>query len=461
MGNSLQRRHRILACCLALACTCNWAGATGGLAWRDPIEVAQGRGERGPWRQNESRYDYVDDPAVAIDAQGGIAVAYVDEARKDVFFQRFAADGSRQFDAPVNVSRNPASFSWLPRVLLARNDSRKVFVLWQEILFGGGSHGGDIFFARSEDGGHHFSPALNLTMAASGMGKGRINRDIWHNGSLDLALAADGTLYAAWTEYHGGLWLARSADGGASFSRPQRIAGGDGDKPARAPSLAAGAGGMLYLAWTIGDDDGADIHVARSTDGGLHVEQPLLVAPSSAYSDAPRLALDNEGVLHLVYAESSKGPFDRYRIRYTRSTDGARSFDAPRNISQPLPGKAVSAAFPEIAIDGGKAVFVLWESYDAARERPRGLGMAVSRDGGRGFGSPAMVPGSVDPDGGFNGSYQGLLMKKLAVSRAGGIAIANSALVQDRGSRIWIMRADTVKSSAGQSRNGLRQKARR
>lgn len=445
MGNSSQRRHCILACCLALACACAWAGATEGLAWRSPIEVAQGHGERGPWRQNESRYDYVDDPAVAIDAQGGIAVTYVDEARKDVFFQRFAADGRGQLAAPVNVSRNPASFSWLPRVLLAQDDPRKVFVLWQEILFGGGSHGGDIFFARSEDGGNSFFPALNLTMAASGMGKGRINRDIWHNGSLDLALAADGTLYAAWTEYHGGLWLARSTDGGARFTQPQRIAGGDGEKPARAPSLAAGKDGVLYLAWTTGDDDGADIHVARSTDGGLHVEQPLLVAPSSSYSDAPRLAMDDAGILHLVYAESRKGPFDRYRIYYTRSTDGARSFDTPRDISQPLPGKAVSAAFPEIAVDGGGSVFVLWESYDDARDRPRGLGMVLSRDGGRNFGPPMTVPGSIDPGGGFNGSYQGLLMKKLAVSRTGSVSIANSALVQDRSSRVWIMRAEREK----------------
>jgi hypothetical protein len=36
-----------------------------------------------------------------------------------------------------------------------------VYVLWQEIVFSGGSHGGEIFFARSRDGGQTWSaPAI-------------------------------------------------------------------------------------------------------------------------------------------------------------------------------------------------------------------------------------------------------------------------------------------------------------
>ena len=52
--------------------------------WQDTIEIAAGPGEKGPWRQNQSRYRYVDDPAVSAGADGGIAVAWVVHARKDV-----------------------------------------------------------------------------------------------------------------------------------------------------------------------------------------------------------------------------------------------------------------------------------------------------------------------------------------------------------------------------------------
>jgi hypothetical protein len=33
------------------------------IKWQGISEIAEGRGEKGPWQQNESRYDYVDDPA--------------------------------------------------------------------------------------------------------------------------------------------------------------------------------------------------------------------------------------------------------------------------------------------------------------------------------------------------------------------------------------------------------------
>jgi hypothetical protein len=51
-----------------------------------------------------------------------------------------------------------------------------------------------------------------------------------------------------------------------------------------------------------------------------------------------------------------------------------------------------------------------------------------------------MVPGSSDPAGGWNGSQQGLLMRKLGVTRAGDIAVVNSSLTPNEQSRVWLMR---------------------
>jgi hypothetical protein len=418
------------------------------IAWHGSTEIAAGRGERGPWRQNESRYDYVDDPTVAISDRGEVAVAWVEQGRKDILFQRLSDNGRKPIGEPVNVSRSPATFSWLPRVVLAPHAPQTVFVLWQEIIFSGGSHGGDILFARSHDGGAVFTQPVNLSRSAGGDGKGRINKDVWHNGSLDLAAGADGILYAAWTEYDGQLWFSRSTDGGARFSPPQRIAGGGNAKPARAPSLAPGPDRTVYLAWTTGEDNSADIRVAKSADGGATFSEPHLVAPSKGYSDAPKLAVGPGAVLHLVYAESAGGPFERYHIRYTRSTDGARTFETPRNISQPAPASVTGAGFPSFSLDAKGNPYVLWELLRDPRERPRGLGLAISHDGGQRFSLPMEVPGSSDPAGGSNGSHQGLLMKKLAVNDAGTIAIVNSSLKQGQRSRVWlttgkVMAADT------------------
>lgn len=411
------------------------------LAWHGSTEIAEGRGERGPWQQNESRYDFVDDPSVAVSERGDIALAWVDQANKDVFFQRISTDGKKQLAQPVNVSRSPATFSWLPRIAIAPNAPQTLFVLWQEIIFSGGSHGGDILFARSDDGGTTFSKPVNLSNSIGGAGKGRINQKTWHNGSFDLAAGSDGALYATWTEYAGQLWFSRSIDGGKHFSQPRRIAGSNTD-PARAPSLALGPDQTMYLAWTVGEDDVADIRLAKSIDGGVTFTAPQLVAPSKTYSDAPKVAVDPRGVLHLVYAESSAGPFARYHVLYTRSADGARTFDAPRDISNPLPASVESASFPDLGIDAKGNLYVIWEQYYDHRQRPRGLGIAVSGDGGASFTQPDVVPGSIDPAGGFNGSTQGLLMKKLAVNRSGSIAIVNSSLKPNERSRVWLMRGE-------------------
>jgi hypothetical protein len=409
------------------------------ITWGASVDIASGGGQRGPWRQNDSTYDYVDDPTVALDAHGAAAVAWVDQRRKDVLFQVYERHGKPRHTQPVNVSRSPHVFSWLPRLVLSPGHPSDVYVLWQEIVFSGGSHGGDILFARSRDGGASFSQPSNLSHSIGGDGKGRITKDIWHNGSLDLAIGRDGALYAAWTEYDGPLWFSRSNDHGESFSKPMRIAGGGQAEPARAPALAVGPDNRVYLAWTVGEDHGADIRLATSRDGGRTFGPPTLVAMTTGYSDAPKLAVDRQGTVHVVHGESAGGPFDRSHVRYTRSHDGARTFEPGREISRLHPERIASAAFPALSVDEQDNVYVLWEIYPDRHEPPRGLAIAYSRDGGHTFSAPAMVPGSRDPAGGWNGSHQGLLMRKLGVTRAGDIAVVNSSLQPNDKSRVWLM----------------------
>ena len=412
------------------------------ITWGATIELARGGGIRGPWQQNDSRYDYVDDPTVAIAASGETAVAWVDQARKDIFFQVFERNGKRRLSQPVNVSRTPQVFSWLPRIVLTRHQPRDVYVLCQEIVFSGGSHGGDIFFSRSRDGGTSFEKPLNLSNSIGGDGKGRINKDIWHNGSLDLAIGADGTLHAAWTEYDGPLWFSRSTDRGATFSKPLQVAGGGNGKPARAPALAAGRDGSVYLAWTVGEEEGADIRLARSMDAGRTFGPTAVVAKTSAYSDAPKIAVDSRGTLHIVHAESASGPFDRYDIHYIRSYDGGQTFQPARELSKPQPQANSSAAFPALSVDDKDNLYVVWELYRDRREPPRGLAVSVSRDRGNTFSTPAVVPDSVDAHGGYNGSLQGLLMRKLAASGAGEVAVVNSSFKSGARSRAWLTRGE-------------------
>ncbi len=424
----------------ALLVTVVPAAESGEISWSERIEVASGAAYQGPWRMNASTFHYVDDPTSAIDDEGAISVAWVDQSRKDIFFQVYARDGRMRFPAPVNVSKSPKIFSWLPRVLTTPGDRGSVYVLWQEIVFSGGTHGGEIFFARSTDGGRTFDDPLNLSNSIAGDGKGRQTRRRWHNGSLDLARAPDGSLFAAWTEYEGVLWLSRSTDDGAHFSNPMRVAGGDSEKPTRGPSLAVGGDDKVYLAWTVGEDRGADIYVTKSDDAGRSFAAPSIVFASTAHADAPKICVDGTGTVHLVYAEAAAGPSGHYRIRYARSRDGARTFDTPREISSPLPKGFESAGFPALSVDSDDNLYVLWELFPDRGGRPHGLAFTFSRDAGRSFAPASIVPGSADPSLGHNGSRQGLLMRKLAVNAAGAIVVVNSTFRTGETSRIWLFR---------------------
>ncbi|MFL6675530.1 MAG: sialidase family protein [Massilia sp.] len=438
------RSSSIAAVLLPLAALFTLAGAgPPSIRWDRTIEVARGGGEKGPWRQNDSRYDYVDDASVAIGPNGEFDVVWVDQGRKDVLFQAIRENGLPKA-APVDLSRNRATFSWLPRIVTMPGAPDRIFVLWQEIIFSGGSHGGEILFSRSEDGGASFSEPINLSNSRGGDGKGRLDRETWSNGSLDLAAAPDGTLFAAWTEYDGMLWLARSVNGGMSFSRPRQVAGEPG-LPARAPSLATGPGRTVYLAWTVGEDPHADIHVAQSDDAGLSFHRPWLVGAGPGHADAPRLAVDQRGVLHLVYAESANGTRGPYRIRYTRSSGGAAKFEVPITLPVLPHHDDAGAAYPELALDAQGRLYVTWEVFPDPAGRARGLGITFSADNGNSFAPPMLVPGSRDAGGGTNGSHQGLLGKKLAVSPSGRIAVANSSLKQDERSRVWLMRGQIVR----------------
>lgn len=321
------------------------------VTWQERVEVAAGGGYRSPWRMNESHYTYVDNPTVAMTDDGLVGIAWADQFRQDIFFLIYGTDRQERLAAPVNVSGSPRIFSWLPRMMITSGEPGSVFILWQEIVFSGGSHGGEIFFARSTDGGQTFSRPINLSNTTAGAGKGRITRQRWDNGSLDLAMDAEGILYAAWTEYEGPLRFSRSTDQGESFSEPLQIGGSD-QAPARGPSLAVNANdNTLHLAWTAGDG-AADIYLATSRDQGRSFTEPQRISAGPGFSDAPKIAVDSQGAVHLVYAESPSGPFGQSHIRYARSRDGGRTFEASREIAAPQCPSFASVGFPALTWTG-------------------------------------------------------------------------------------------------------------
>lgn len=142
-----------------------------GIRWEEKTEIASGDAYQGMWMMNESDFRYVGAPSVDINENKYTGIVWVDQSRKDVLFQLFEPDGEKRLDEPVNVSRSPDIFSWLPRVVISGGSANEIYILWQEIVFSGGSHGGEIFFARSTDGGRSFSDPVKTGAVTFGSTK--------------------------------------------------------------------------------------------------------------------------------------------------------------------------------------------------------------------------------------------------------------------------------------------------
>ncbi len=406
--------------------------------WEDKMEIDAGDAYQSPWRMNQSEFLYVDDPTVAINGKGVIGIAWADQAEQEILFQAIGPDGEARHAKPVNASQHPGIFSWLPRMVMTDD---KVFLLWQEIVFSGGSHGGEIFFSRSADGGATFGEAMNLSNTEAGAGKGRLSLHRWDNGSLDLAMGPEGNLYAVWTEYEGALFISRSTDEGENFSDPVQIAGSN-SVPARGPSLAVDSEGNVHIAWTIGEDDRADIRYAESADQGESFSEPQIIRETAGHSDAPKIAVDSKDTIHLVFADSNPDFSQRYHVFYTRKESDKGQFDKPREISADHSGQVQSMSFPEIALDENNSLYVIWELYPNLHQRPTGLGFTYSADGGATFATPSLVRGTGEPELGTIGSRQGSLMRRLAVKDAGTLAIVNSTFLRGESSHIWLIRGE-------------------
>lgn len=238
-------------------------------------------------------------------------------------------------------------------------------------------------YVRSADQGRTWSAPVSVT-----------DDDVFGSHNFHaLHASADGTVYVSWLDGRTGksaAYLARSRDGGQTWSANVRVAASEAC-PCCRTAIASAADGTVYLAWrTVLPGNVRDIVVARSDDHGGTWSEPRRVHADEWAFDAcphagPSMAVDAHGRLHVGWWTGKEG---RAGSWYARSDDGARTFGAPvalgvANVSRP--------AHVQLALGADDVVAATWD--DGTSATPRVL-LRVSRDGGRSF--AAAVPVS-DP----------------------------------------------------------------
>ncbi|MBI3811421.1 MAG: exo-alpha-sialidase [Nitrospirae bacterium] len=309
--------------------------------------------------------------SVAVHGGDVYAVWYdVRNGDSDAFFAK-SADGGMTFGPNVRVNDDTGKARQY-KPSLGLDAAGGIYIIWRDDRRG---HA-DIFFARSGDGGKTFS-------------KNRLLNDDtgWaYQGNPAIGVSPEGNVYAAWSDDRNGqgdIYFTASRDRGRTFDRNLRLNDDAGRSVQSHPTVGAGAGGLVVVAWEDFRNGRSEVYLSRSTDGGKTFEPnrrvvsgadgTVRVSPSIAVAPNGRVALAwsqfKPQSVQLDPPDAAKGEtlwWEKVRqgdadIYLAVSTDGGAHFGPPVQVNDDSSGKA--QAFPSVAMDDSGGVYLAWEDF--------------------------------------------------------------------------------------------------
>lgn len=297
-------------------------------------------------------------PQLVVNTKGDMVIAYAFFKDKQWNAQiniSNSANQGKSFSTPRSLSSDTTSQRF---PALSVNPEGKIFVAWIDKRLvakakknGDQGLGGSIAYAWSNDMGQSFSPEtiaepnsceccrIGLSTNPQGLpvmiyraifngnvrdhatqlvlGENqtapaqRVAVDNWktdscpHHGPT-VTISSEGTYHAAWfTEgaARTGIFYARSADAGKSYSAPRAI-GQPEARPGRAYLLAQNK--TIWLAWKEFDGKRAAVFMQYSQDDGINWSTPKLVAETAGYSDHPIL-ITKQNLTYLSWLTAAQG----------------------------------------------------------------------------------------------------------------------------------------------------------
>ncbi|MEQ1505705.1 MAG: sialidase family protein, partial [Myxococcota bacterium] len=269
-----------------------------------------------------------------------------------------STDGGATWSEAVNPTGSDAA----ARVPAIGCDAASVQLVWEDTRTGvlGLSN---VFQTASTDGGATFSLPTN------------VSRDI--NGHFDarnptVAVAGDEVYVAYMQDLYGSfdVFVAASADRGATFAIPQRVEPGTaGETWSGWPQLAAAGGGLVYAVWEDMRNGAIDVLFAASTDGGATwVDQSrvdLGDEPGATDSGRPRIAAA-DGQVWVVWHDARVGG-ENFGIFANYRVDGGAWLEPALRVDG-ADAAVFAAVEPELVVSNGAAHVVWsddrWGSFD-------------------------------------------------------------------------------------------------
>lgn len=332
------------------------AQATGGnLAFSEPVKV------------NDAKV--ASNPDLAVDDGGGVHVAYAsaDNGNWDIYYSQ-STDGV-SFGPGIKVASD-GSGGDESAPAIAVSAAGEVHIAWRD-----GRNGNAVYYARLEVE-KSFGPKLMVNDPQA----------IGEKTDVEIALSPDGSItHVIWADKRTGDWLVYSSRSvnGSSFSGDILVS--SGLFPARHPSIAVGTDRSVHAAWQEKIAFGGQGPVYHTYYGRSDPGANLFPASHRASDNLsaslepanPAVAVDQNEIAHVVFETFSyrDGGF----IRHDSFSGGA--FDSDVSVTDGVKPMSKRCT-PSVAIDEEGVIHVVWLDQ---RDGPWEIFYARSIDGGVSF----------------------------------------------------------------------------
>lgn len=178
---------------------------------------------------------------------------------------------------------------------------------------------GDVFYARSEDGGKSFSAPISVgSVSTLALGMRRGPR---------IAVSGDAVCISVISHKEGNIFLFRSTDQGKTWNQAATINDQRGSASEGLHAMSAGPKGELVCVWLDHRHKKSEVFSSTSTDGGKTWTKNVL-AYRSPDGDVcpcchPSVVYAPDGKIHIVWRNALGGSRDMY---HAVSSDSGKSF---------------------------------------------------------------------------------------------------------------------------------------
>ncbi|MFC1761801.1 hypothetical protein ACFL6U_06945 [Planctomycetota bacterium] len=330
-------------------------------------------------------------PAVAVDRHGNIHVVwedYRDDRELGNIYYSQSLDAGKSFGQDVMVDDSLTLTSEQKHPDIAVGNDGTIHVIWED--YRDNPAMGNIYYAKSMDGGRHFGPDVMADQRVTDTSEQR---------SPAIAVDDLGIIHVVWEDYRdnpklGNIYYSKSTNRGESFGADVMV----DDPPTITsdqvnPALTVDTQGIIHVVWEDYRDNPAmgNIYYAKSSDGGDHFGPDVMVDAIFTHTTVqryPDIAVGSDGTIHVVWEDYRDNPI-LGSIYYANSSDGGRSFSKDIMIGDAITPTS-HQILPTIAVDDNGIVYVAWEDY---RDHPDhgSVYYCMSTDNGETFLTDTMV----------------------------------------------------------------------